>query len=258
MTPTVRVYRDADAMIRAAAALVRYTMGAAVRTRGRASLALSGGSTPRPLYEQLSRSIDAADPTWAAVDFFWSDERWVPPTSAESNYRLAEEALLRPAGVDRKRVHPIDTVATTPGAAALAYERSLRAGFGNDDATFDLTLLGVGEDGHTASLFPRSTAAQESVRWAVAVPTAPQPPHVRRITLTLPVLNASRIVAVLATGAQKASIVARCLRPAGRISRDLPAQRLAAREETLWLLDSAAAAKLPDRRLGGVTAQRAG
>ena len=148
------------------------------------------------------------------------------------------------------------TSGTTPDAAANAYDRTLRAHFGADDPTFDLALLGVGEDGHTASLFPGFAALDESARWAVAVPPAPQPPHVPRITLTLPVLNASAIVAVLATGGQKATVVARCLGARGRPSSALPARRVAGRSETLWLLDEEAAANLPPSRLGAARRRR--
>ena len=184
----------------AADLFVRIGAGA-IEARGRFLVALSGGQTPRPLYEHLGSSAYSLD--WSKVDFFWSDERSVPPTDPRSNYRSAREVLLDRVSVPPDRVHPIEGE-LDPLAAADAYEVELRRVLGAD-GRLDLILFGIGADGHTASLFPRHQALTETERWFVPVHAPAEPPW--RVTMTLPLINAARHVLFLATGAEKAVAV---------------------------------------------------
>jgi len=172
----------------------------AIRERGRYLVALSGGKTPRPLHERLAAS---AKLDWAAVDVFWADERSVPPTDPQSNYRSARETLLDRVPIPADRIHRI-AGELDPLAAADAYEVELRRVVGAD-GRFDLILLGIGADGHTASLFPRHQALTETERWIVPVHAPAEPPW--RITMTLPLIHAARHVLFLVTGAEKAQAV---------------------------------------------------
>jgi len=172
----------------------------AIGERGRFLVALSGGKTSRPLYERLASS---AELDWAAVDVFWADERCVPPTDPRSNYRSAREALLDRVPIPPDRIHRIDGE-LEPLAAADAYEVELRRTLGAD-SRLDLILLGMGADGHTASLFPRHQALTEEKRRIVPVHASAEPPW--RVTMTLPLINAARHVLFLVVGAEKAEAV---------------------------------------------------
>ena len=209
----------------------------AVATRGRFSAALSGGSTPRALYERLASAEFSSRIPWQDVHLFWGDERCVPPDHADSNYRMTAESLLGRVALPAENIHRIHGE-LAPHEAAAHYEAGLRAFFGSTPV-FDLVLMGMGDDGHTASLFPDSPALAESARWAVAVEhTAPPPPLVSRVTLTFGVFNAARRVVFLVTGASKAQKLAEIRRGA-----DLPAGRIRPPNgDLLWLVDEAAAA----------------
>ncbi len=243
MRPRVRVSRNSQELARRAAehvcALVQKTLSA----RPRFSLALSGGQTPRLLYERLARPPLRGRIPWSRVHVFWGDERWVPPRHPDSNQGAARRAFLGKVPVPRANVHPFPVHAGSPAAAARSYERTLRRFFGPGRwPRFDLVILGLGEDGHTASLFPGSPGPAEKTRWAAAVDNAPKPPR-RRLTLTLPVLNNARHVMFLASGASKKHVLRRVLRPT---ENALPAQRVRPRNGSLvWFADRAA---LPARR----------
>jgi len=170
----------------------------AIAERGAAHIALSGGRTPRPLFRMLARceTID-----WRHIHIYWSDERCVAPTSTASNYHEAEALLLRDIPVPKDRVHRIEGE-RLPLDAADAYEVMLRDTLG-PRGRLDLILLGVGANGHTASLFPRHQALSESQRWILPVHVSAEPPW--RITMTFPLLNAARHVLFLVTGAEKAN-----------------------------------------------------
>jgi 6-phosphogluconolactonase len=209
----------------------------AISARGRFAVALSGGSTPRVLHARLAsahrRSLD-----WTRVEFFWSDERAVPPDHPDSNYRMARETLLEPIGIAAAHVHRIRGEDPDPANAANEYVRLLAELFSEDVPEFDLVLLGMGADGHTASLFPHTAALDVEDR-TVAANRAPKPP-MDRITLTFPVLLAARAVRVLVTGADKAATLEAVLHGPPDPHR-LPAQRLAsARGDVRWLVDAAA------------------
>ena len=175
----------------------------AIRDRGRFLVALSGGETPRPLLERLASPAYAKRLDWSAVDVFWVDERCVAPTDERSSVRAAQEALLDRVAIPADRIHRI-AGEIDPLAAADAYEVTLREVLG-EERRLDLILLGIGADGHTASLFPRHQALTEAERWIVPVHAPADPPW--RVTMTLPLINAARHVLFLVTGKEKATAV---------------------------------------------------
>jgi 6-phosphogluconolactonase len=216
------------------------TLRDAVERRGAARLVLSGGATPRRLYQLLGGPGGLGD-VGRSTDFEFADERFVGPDSPDSNFRLVEESLLAGGSVPRDRVHPVPTGAADPEAAARQYETELRRRLPPTGPSFDLALLGIGPDGHVASLFPGGSALDEVDRWVAAVPRSPQPPYLPRITLTLPLLNRSRRAMFLVTGTAKAGIVRQALEPPAPTAAPLPANRVAGLESTEWFLDAAAA-----------------
>jgi len=237
--PRVEVAPDAEALARLAAAHVAGRAAAAASARGRFSLALAGGSTPRRTYQLLAEPPHREAVPWDRVEVFFGDERCVPPGDPGSNHRMAREALLGRVPIPEGRIHRIRGEAPDPEAAAAEYEEELRAALG-PGARLDLVLLGMGSDGHVASLFPGSDALGETSRLVRAV-VAPVPPP-RRITLTLPALAAAAEVAFLVAGADKAERVAEVL---GGLDPALPAARVRPAGGVLWLLDAAAASRLP-------------
>jgi len=225
---------------------------AAIAAHGRFVTALSGGSTPRALFQLLAteRFVSAVD--WSRVHVCWGDERAVPPDAEASNYRMAREALLDHVPVPAAHVHRIRGE-DPPSVAADTYERTLRTLFATPvgpprplpGARFDLVLLGMGDNGHTASLFPGLHAVREAERWVVAESVAEV--GMWRITLTPVVLNAAAEVVFLVAGADKAAMLHRVLD--GPVRPDaLPAQVVAPHDGRLrWLVDTDAAARLEDR-----------
>jgi 6-phosphogluconolactonase len=241
--PGVSVARGAEDLARLAAEAVAERLAAAVASRGRGSLCLAGGSTPRRTYELLAAPPLRDAVPWAAVHVLFGDERCVPPGDADSNYRLAREALLDRVPVP-PQVHRIRGEEADAEGAATAYEAELLGAVGVSPGhalAIDVVLLGMGPDGHVASLFPGDPALDEPHRLARAVVVTAKPPP-RRITLTLPALNAARAVIFLVSGAEKAAPVAAVLSGTGAT---LPAGRVAGREETRWILDEAAAGRAP-------------
>jgi 6-phosphogluconolactonase len=197
----LRVFVDVNELsLRAGEVMVR-TINEFVKTNGTFSLVLSGGSTPRILYRMLSRQFLDEIP-WTKVHVFWGDERYVPHGDSQSNYRMAREALLDHVPCPAGNVHPMPTHFSDPDAAAQDYEKTLKRYFPESLPGFDLVLLGLGEEGHTASLFPRSAALEEKSRWVVAVKAPAEPPL--RITLTLPALAHAANVYFLVAGSAKA------------------------------------------------------
>lgn len=204
----VRVLPDAEKLSLAAArALVRMVVERAAGG-GRFSLALAGGGTPRTLYRLLAAEYSDKIP-WSQVELFWGDERYVPWDDPRSNYRMVKESLLDHVPIPRESVHPMPTDAPEADAAAEAYERTIRTHFSGSWPRLDLVLLGMGTDGHTASLFPGSPALGEQRRWVVAVHGPADPPL--RLTLTLPVLNHAAAVFFLVTGGEKAAALRRAV-----------------------------------------------
>ncbi len=238
MTPDVRVFPDPARASRALAAELVEQIRIATEQQGRCTLVLSGGSTPRPLYERLAtRYVDAIP--WALLHVFWGDERYAPPASDESNLRMAREALLSRVPIPAANVHPMPTDHDDPEDAARAYEEMLRSFFGGEIPRFDVVLLGLGADGHTASLFPGSSAVDEKDRWVAASKAPAAPRH--RLTLTLPVLNRAARVHFIVVGERKAEVVRRILKEPPDAVR-YPASAVRPTEDALtWWLDRAAA-----------------
>ena len=218
----------------------------AVTERGRFRVALSGGHTPEQLYHQLVSISFAARNEWRSTHFFFSDERCVPPDHSDSNYHLAEQALFRPLDIPDEHIHRMKGEHPDPATAAEEYETLLRRELNAAPAEwpqFDLVLLGVGNDGHTASLFPGTDALQEQRRW-VTVGRAPTDPRTR-LTLTLGVINHATVILFLASGESKATILKTILEPMQEPDRQLPAARVRPeRGRLIWLLDRPAAANL--------------
>jgi 6-phosphogluconolactonase len=221
-------------LARQAAEWLTLEVSRAIAERGSCALCLAGGRTPEPVYRALASESSIA---WDRVDVFFSDERAVPPDHPDSNYRMVHLALLSRVPILAGKVHRMEAERPDREAAARDYERSL-------PLRLDVLLLGMGPDGHTASLFPGSPVLDERRR--LVVPVVGAKPPAERLTITPPVIEAARQVAVIATGEDKAAMVARAIE--GPLApRTVPAQ-LAQRGS--WFLDAAAAARLTARRAG--------
>ena len=244
-SPRVKVLANLDAVAEAAAALVAEQSAEAVARRGRFTIALSGGSTPRKLYDLLAAPPWRSRIDWSKWHVFWSDDRLVAAESPDSNVGLADRGCLSKVPVPAEQIHATPVDAGSPDEVARAYEADIRAAFDAEPGTwprFDLILLGLGSDGHTASLFPGKPSLQETERLVVASPPGVLPPPVDRITFTFPLLNAGRTVAFLAAGADKREPLDRIL--AG--DQDLPAGRVRPTDgELIWLVDAAARGEQP-------------
>ncbi len=206
-TPEINVFESPAELFQAGAAQFVELANAAVKDHGKFSVALSGGSTPRALFSLLAGPLAAQVP-WQKIIFFWGDERHVPPDHSDSNYRMANEALLSKVPVLAENIYRVHAENANADAAALAYEQDLRKAFHlspGEIPRFDLIHLGIGPDGHTASLFPSSQALNERNRLVVANWVEKFKTH--RITFTYPVLNASAYVTFLAAGKDKAEAV---------------------------------------------------
>jgi 6-phosphogluconolactonase len=224
----------------------RFAACAGASGSDRFAVALAGGTTPAEMYKALASSYrERID--WRRVQFFFGDERAVPPDHVDSNYRLAEESLFRPLKIIPSQVHRMKGEMENLVAAAEQYAEELHALPTDGLPQFDLILLGLGPDGHTASLFPGSPALHEQSRWVVPVLSAPKPPP-RRLTLTAPVLNAARQVLFLVTGANKAAAI-REIFCGTALPEQYPAKLVRPRGQRVsWLLDEAAASELNERR----------
>lgn len=239
MKPVVHVFPDAEEMSRRAAEAVARSLRAAAERAGRCSLLLSGGTTPRRLYALLATEWRDQVP-WARVEVFWGDERLVPSGDPRSNYRMAREALLDHVPCPAANIHPVRTGFADPADAARSYETTLRGFFREAWPRFDLALLGLGADGHTASIFPGSPALDEPARWVMAV-TAPAAPPAR-LTLTVPALARSAETYFLVTGSSKADALRQVF--SGRADpRAYPAAAIRPDSgRTTWWVDREAAA----------------
>ena len=235
----IEVCRNEEHLAACIAARFVELAGRALGSRGWFRVALAGGATPRAAYGLLPQDHMAWQVVWPAVQLFFSDERCVGPDHPDSNFRMAQEVLLSkvplpPANVHRMRGED------DPAAAALAYDQEIRAQFGDQPARFDLVLLGMGADGHTASLFPGGADTEPGK--LVAATTAPD--GGRRISLTLPAINAARTVLVMVSGERKAAMLKRVL-GAGARPEGLPIQQVKPADgQLLWLIDQAAASEL--------------
>ena len=226
--------------VETAAALFSSTALDAIGRRGRFITALSGGSTPKKLFERLTESPYREAIDWRKVIFLWGDERSVPPSHPDSNFAMANNALLAPLGIPSANIYRMEAERADLEKAAGEYEVRLRGMFleGDSGGRIDLVLLGMGTDGHTASLFPGTNALSETTKWVVAN----EVPQLKtwRMTLTYPVINAARKVIFLVTGGDKAAILMEVLTGPPDAGR-LPSQAvLTSQGETIWVLDEAA------------------
>ncbi len=232
----LKVFEDSAGLADGVAA---WLLDRAKAKTGAFAVCLSGGSTPKRLYQRLAAADYRETFPWPRAHWFWGDERFVPPDDPLSNFRMVREAMLAHAPIPPENIHPVPTTGMTPEAAAAAYEKTLHSFYGArrlepGRPLFDVTFLGLGPDGHMASLFPGTAALQERERWAVAVIGARAE---ARISLTYPVLEASADAAFLVEGAEKRDIFRR-LR-AGE--RALPASRLHPQGRLHYFADRAAA-----------------
>ncbi len=238
----IQVWRDLDELSRAAASELLRQARRAVQERGLVSIALSGGSTPKSLYSLLADDFSFRKETpWDKIHFFWGDERHVPPGHPESNYRMAKQALLSKVPVPSENVHRVRSENPDARQVAEKYEETLRSFFGlktGEFPRFDLVLLGMGPDGHTASLFPGTEALREREHLVVA--NWVQKLNAYRITMTLPVLNEAALVLFLVSGEDKAETLWQVLE--GEEQKDpFPSQLMRPTHgRLLWLVDRAA------------------
>jgi 6-phosphogluconolactonase len=225
------IAKDRAELRRIAAEILARKIQAAVRARGRCTIALSGGSTPGPVYQELGDSDLAQTVPWSQLEIYFADERAVPIDDPESNYRLVKETLLRSHPEVLGQVFRMPADASDRDAAAKRYARRL-------PDPLDLLVLGMGPDGHTASLFPGSAALDEKEERVLAV-QAPKPPA-QRMTITPPVIERARVIVVIAAGAEKATLLERALNGEAD-PKAVPAQLL---RRATWVVDEAAAGSL--------------
>lgn len=241
-SPDIRVLTTPQELSAAAAEEVVHRANQAVTERGRFTIALSGGSTPKSLFSLLAINARTTLP-WDRTYFFWSDERHVPPTDPDSNYRMANEAMLSKVSIPPANIFRFEAENPDAAAAAKAYEASIRTFFqaSGQIPSFDLILLGMGPDGHTASLFPGTGGLQEKSRLVIANWVEKLRTH--RLTFTYPLINAARCVAFLVSGTDKAPVLHSVL-------EDVAGERYPAKlvhptdGKLIWFLDRAAASGL--------------
>jgi 6-phosphogluconolactonase len=239
----IRICDDQEALSYAAAELFAAEAQQAVQARGRFAVALSGGETPRRTYELLAQEPFRDLVPWENTHIFWGDERYVPANDLRSNARMAHQALLDHVPIPQHQVHPM-ICHGSPQEAAANYEALLRVFFATGPPRFDLLLLGLGENGHTASLFPRTSVLKEQQRWVGEVFVAEEGLH--RLTLTAPVINQAARVVFLVSGSGKAHILRRAVAET-QDSSDIPARIIKPTDgELLWLVDRDAASLLKD------------
>lgn len=240
MSPSIQVCPDLPALLTVAQAAIAQIIVSTVQSQGSCSIALSGGSTPKPLYEALSRE---ALP-WEHLAIFWGDERYVPPDHPDSNQRMAREAWLDQVPIPGDRIFPMATSAADPATAAAAYEQVLRQALQTpppDIPALDVILLGLGDDGHTASLFPHTAALQVHDQLITVGEKSGQP----RLTFTVPLINQARHVIFLVSGTNKQAALSQIFATAADANQ-YPARLVCPQGQLLWFLDAAAAQGLPE------------
>jgi 6-phosphogluconolactonase len=246
--PQITVYPDSESLIRGAADFIAHQASQAIKARGRFTLALSGGSTPQPVYARLATPEYRDRIDWPRVQVFFGDERGVPPDDPQSNYHMVKAALFDQVRLPAANIHRI-LGEEAPEQAAADYAATLQRTFGGDAAAggpppegFDLILLGMGDNGHTASLFPGQAALTETRRWVMALYV--EVAGLWRVTLTPVIINAARKAAFLVSGAQKAGMLHRVLEGPWQ-PVVLPSQIVKPTSGELhWLVDAPAAARL--------------
>jgi len=235
--PRIDVSADFEGL---AQRVAQWVTDLACATPGRFAIALSGGSTPKRLYQLLAATPLREAVPWERMHLFWGDDRFVPRDDPNSNYGMARDAMIAHVPIPPDNVHGIP-VTGSPADAAREYERALKSYYGGDALDparplFDVVLLGMGPDGHTASLFPGKPAVQENHRWVAEVPEPGLNPHVPRVSLTFPALDSSKSTAFVAAGADKTAMMRRVLSG----DRALPSAHIDPVGELIWFVDRAA------------------
>ena len=254
MPETVCICESPRELAHRAARRIADAAAAAVSQRGRFTLCLSGGDTPADTYAVLGSELRESVP-WEAVEVFWGDERCIPLERPDNHFTMASASLLSHVPIPPENIHRAHGEAADPAAAAIEYEAELREYFGDPDGppSLDLVILGMGEDGHVASLFPGSDGWAERERWVVDHHVVKRGERVRRLTLTMPVLSAAREVLVLVSGELKAEMLGAVLRG----EADVPARELnLTASDVCWMVDASAAAQLSPVASGGRGAHR--
>ena len=249
LRPSVRTFLSNDHLSLGAAQEFVRIVNSAIEAREICTVALSGGETPRSMYSRLAKAPFAHSVDWSKVHLFFGDERTVPPTDRQSNFGMVDHELLSHLDIPEGNIHRIQGE-LDPDEAAHRYQQELEEEFGHQEVRFDLVLLGLGEDGHTASLFPQTKSLDEeqSLVCSVYVPRLES----WRISLTFRTLNNARRVLFLVAGGKKASILARVLETK-EATKELPATLVMPKEGTLlWMVDQDAAMSLSDRLGSGI------
>lgn len=233
----LEVLPNKSALVERAKEIVIARLQAAIEARDRFTIALAGGSTPKPLYEALSQE----DLPWSKIHFFWGDERYVPATDRDSNQLMTRQALLDKIDIPAENIHAVDTMGGDPNLDAQKYEAELQQFFQTQSGfpTFDLILLGMGDDGHTASLFPHTEALKVRDRLIAVGNKDGQP----RLTFTFPLINRARCVVFLVAGANKRPALQQVFAERGD-ETEYPSRSIDPDGEVLWLLDKEAASEL--------------
>lgn len=237
----VKVFEKLEGINRAAADLFIEAAGRAIRKKGKFTIALTGGSSPVELHKMLAQEPYSSQVDWEKCFFFWGDERWVPLDDERSNARMAFETLLNHVPVPKEQIYPMWSAGKTAEEYAAYYEQQLQLVLG-EKGIFDLIFLGMGDDGHTASLFPHTEVLNEEAAWVKAYYLDPQ--QMYRITLTKTIINQAKNIIFLVNGEKKASALSEVLE-GKRNPKEYPAQLISPEEGKLvWLVDKAAASKL--------------
>jgi len=238
----IQIFPDQAALIKDAVAHFIALANTAIRERGVFSVALSGGNTPQPLYEALAANQNKTRLAWDHIHLFWGDERYVPHNHRDSNYLMVKHALLDHVSIPQKNIHPVPTEINI-WQAAERYEHEMQKMFTGEWPNFDLILLGMGEDGHTASLFPHSAGLHEEYKWFIA--NFANEPQAWRLSLSKNAINAARNIFVIIQGADKANMVASVLAGPDQ-PFEKPIQLISpVNGEMVWLIDQQAAQLLP-------------
>ena len=241
MAMKISVFPTPESVAAAAADIIAETAHSAVREKGYFTIALSGGRTPNLLYDLLATTEYADLLPWEHMLFFWGDERYVPPWHKDSNYQSAHKRLFSRLPIPPDNIYPMATDLPDASQAAKLYARELHAVFRKRGCSgFDLTLLGMGADGHTASLFPGSSAIKEKDKWVTATVG---PAGQTRLTITIPFINASETILFLVTGQEKQNMLTDIIADQQQGSVKYPAAMAQGRKQTLWLVDQTAYGK---------------
>ena len=214
-----------------------------IKKEGRFTIMLPGGSTPETVFEYLALPEIQKAISWNSLFVFWGDERYVPSDHRDSNYRMAQRSLLSKVPISEENIFRVPTEAGTVEEAAVRYEKTLRKFFSKGPMCgsfpfYDLILLGIGRDGHTASLYPGNIALKENERWVTAVRAPDSAPVKKRITVTLPLINSSARACFLVTGSEKKEIMREVFKEKSLKEKKIPASMVNPKEEIIWFTDN--------------------